>query len=188
MVEAGYADGLEMDLWGHEEGIQGVSPPLMIEKIGADLDKIGIKTTLKSPTWTVMFESLYSTDPEAHSPALYLKGYGAQGSSDPDAPGGFPDLLTDHRTVVEASGFKKEYLPDVDFDYIDEMMAKIKSETDPDARSMAVQELDRYLLVWHTNLPLTQSQDTAAYRSDLSGVYWHGFTDTFDWAAIRRSQ
>ena len=50
------------------------------------------------------------------------------------------------------------------------MMAKIKSETDPDARSMAVQELDRYLLVWHTNLPLTQSQDTAAYRSDLSGV------------------
>jgi peptide/nickel transport system substrate-binding protein len=188
MVEAGYADGLEMDLWGHKEGIQGVSPPLMIEKIGADLEKIGIKTTLKSPTWTVMFESLYSTDPEAHSPALYLKGYGAQGSSDPDAPGGFPDLLTDQRTVIEASGFKKEYLPDVDFDYIAEMMAKIRSETDPDARSMAVQELDRYLLEWHTNLPLTQSQDTAAYRSDLSGVHWHGFTDTFDWAAIRRNQ
>ena len=36
----------------------------MIEKIGADLEKIGIRTTLKSPTWTVMFESLYSTDPE----------------------------------------------------------------------------------------------------------------------------
>ena len=62
---------------------------------------------------TVMFESLYSTDPEAHSPALYLKGYGAQGSSDPNAPGGFLDLLTDDRTVVEASGFKSEYLPDV---------------------------------------------------------------------------
>ena len=188
MVEAGYADGLEMDLWGHKEGIQGVSPPLMIEKIGADLEKIGIKTTLKSPTWTVMFESLYSTDPEAHSPALYLKGYGAQGSSDPDAPGGFPDLLTDQRTVIEASGFKKEYLPDVDFDYLAEMMAKIRSETDPDARSMAVQELDRYLLEWHTNLPLIQSQDTVSYRSDLSGVHWHGFTDTFDWAAIRRNQ
>lgn len=53
---------------------------------------------------------------------------------------------------------------------------------------MAVQELDRYLLEWHTNLPLTQSQDTAAFRSDLSGVHWHGFTDTFDWAAIRRNQ
>ena len=188
MAEAGYADGLEMDLWGHKEGIQGVSPPLMIEKIGADLAEIGIKTTLKSPTWTVMFESLYSTDAEAHSPALYLKGYGAQGSSDPNAPGGFPDLLTDHRTVVEASGFKAEYLPDIDFDYLAEMMATIESETDPDARAMAVEELDRYLLEWHTNLPLIQTQDTVAYRSDLSGVHWHGFTDTFDWAAIRRSQ
>ena len=38
-----------MDLCGHEEGIQSVSRPLMIEKIGADLEKIGIKTTLKSP-------------------------------------------------------------------------------------------------------------------------------------------
>jgi peptide/nickel transport system substrate-binding protein len=188
MAEAGYADGLEMDLWGHKEGIQGVSPPLMIEKIGADLEQIGIKTTLKSPTWTVMFESLYSTDPEAHSPALYLKGYGAQGSSDPDAPGGFPDLVTDQRTVIDASGFKPEYLPDVDFDYIAEMMAKIRTETDPDARGMAVEELDLYLLEWHTNLPLIQSQDTVAYRSDLSGVHWHGFTDTFDWAAIRRTQ
>ena len=188
MAEAGYADGLEMDLWGHKEGIQGVSPPLMIEKIGADLEKIGIKTTLKAPTWTVMFESLYSTDPEAHSPALYLKGYGAQGSSDPDAPGGFPDLVTDQRTVIDASGFKPEYLPDVDFDYIAEMMAKIRTETDPDARAMAVEELDLYLLEWHTNLPLIQSQDTVAYRSDLSGVHWHGFTDTFDWAAIRRTQ
>merc|ERR1711964_760652 len=148
---------------------------LMIEKIGADLAEIGIRLTLKSPGWQVMFESLYSTEPEQHSPAMYLKGYGAQGSSDPMAPGGFPDLLIDHRTVVEASGFSAKYLPDVDFDFLAETVSKIELEEDAGLRGQLVEDLDRYLLEWGTNIALFQSQDSISYRDDLTGVYWNGF-------------
>jgi peptide/nickel transport system substrate-binding protein len=187
MAEAGYADGLEMDLWGHKEALIGISPPLQIEKIGADLAEIGINVTLKSPGWQVMFESLYSTEPEEHSPALYLKGYGAQGSSDPMAPGGLPDLLTDQRTVIDASGFSAKYLPDVDFDFLAEKVSQMETETDAARRAEVMQELDRYLLEWHTNIALFQSQDSVAYRDDLTGVHWNGFKRGFDWSTMRRN-
>ena len=67
------------------------------------------------------------------------------------------------------------------------MIEKIETESDAGARGQLVQELDRYLLEWHTNIPLIQAQDSAAFRDDLTGVHWHGFADTFDWAAIRRN-
>ena len=185
LAEAGYPEGLEMDLWAHKESLFGVDPPLVIEKLGADLEEVGIKTTLKAPTWRVMFESLYNDDPEAHSPALYFK---ANGFVFPDvaAPGGIPNFVTHPEQVVKASGWNSQYLPDVDFAFIDDKIEEARATTDSAMRAAAFRDLDRYLLEWANHHPLLQVQTALVYRDDLTGVYWNDFLRTLDWSTIRR--
>ena len=184
LAEAGYGDGLEMDLWGHKEFLFGVDPPLVIEKLGSDLAEVGINVTLKAPTWTVMFESLFNKDAEAHSPALYFKAYGYQ-YADVDGPGGY-SLLTDPGTVVETSGWNPTYLPDVDFAFQDRKLAESRATADPAERAAIFKELDRWYLKWGNHHMLLQVQGGTVYRDDLTGVYWNTFTNTFDWSSIRR--
>ena len=160
LAEAGYADGLDMELEYPDMVYGGVSFNTNAQKIQADLAEVGINVTLLPGEIQVALERYRSGD---HGVGYWLWG--------PDIldPLDFLSFMPPGKVATERNNWQLESLPQD----IQDMIAAAKVASDPADRMELFTALQEYTQQHGPFAPFNVPEVATAYRSDLQGYIWH---------------
>ncbi|MCY4070037.1 MAG: ABC transporter substrate-binding protein [Chloroflexi bacterium] len=160
LAEAGYADGLEMELEYPDMVYGGVSFNTNAQKIQADLAEVGINVTLLPGEIQVALERYRSGD---HGVGYWLWG--------PDIldPLDFLSFMPPGKVATERNNWQLDSLPQD----IQDMIAAAKVASDPDERMALFTALQEYTQQHGPFAPFNVPEVATAYRSNLQGYIWH---------------
>jgi len=159
LTKAGYPDGFDVTLSYPIFTFQGVNMDTNAQKIQADLKEVGINVTLNGQELQVELDN-YRNGKEAF-------GYWFWG----------PDFL-DPADVLsflpgEKVGLRAGWTADRGDKSILDLDAQAKVETDPAKRTEIFNKIQDYLLSNGPFAPFIQPNVQTAYRSNITGYYWH---------------
>ncbi|MBI1259412.1 MAG: ABC transporter substrate-binding protein [Chloroflexi bacterium] len=159
LTKAGYPDGFDVTLSYPIFTFQGVNMDTNAQKIQADLKEVGINVTLNGQELQVELDN-YRNGKEAF-------GYWFWG----------PDFL-DPADVLsflpgEKVGLRAGWTAERGDQSILDLDAQAKVETDPAKRTEIFDKIQDYLLSNGPFAPFIQPNVQTAYRSDITGYYWH---------------
>jgi len=159
LTQAGYPNGFDITLSYPIFTFQGVNMDTNAQKIQADLKEVGINVTLAGQELQVELDN-YRNGKEAF-------GYWFWG----------PDFL-DPADVIsflpgEKVGLRAGWTADRGDKTILELAAQAKVETDPAKRTEIFNKIQDYLLSNGPWAPFIQPNVQTAYRSNITGYYWH---------------
>ena len=160
LAEAGYADGLDMELEYPDMVYGGVSFGTNAQKIQADLAEAGINVSLAPGEVQIALERYRTGN---HGVAYWLWG--------PDIldPLDFLSFMPGGKVATERNNWDLDEVPQD----IQDMIAAAKVASEPMDRMELFTALQEYTQQNGPFAPFNVPEVTTAYRSDLAGYVWH---------------
>ena len=173
LAEAGYADGLDMNLEYPDFALGGVPFSTNAQKIQADLAEAGINVTLAPGELQVELEKYRSGQ---HSVGYWLWG--------PDIldPIDFTSFLPGGKVATERNNWQLEDVPEE----IQALIARAKTVADPAERIEVYTALQEFNQQSGPFAPFVVPEQPSAYRSDIEGFVFHPHW-TLDVSILSRS-
>ena len=160
LAEAGYADGLEMNLEYPDWALGGVSFSTNAQKIQADLAEAGINVTLAPGELQVELEKYRS--------GLHSVGYWLWGPDILD-PIDFTSFLPGGKVATERNNWQLEDVPED----IQALIARARTASDPDERMEVYTALQEFNQQHGPFAPFVVPEQPSAYLANLEGYMFH---------------
>lgn len=160
LAEAGYPDGLDVELEYPDIVYGGVSFATNAQKIQADLAEAGINVTLAPGEMQIALERYRTGN---HGVAYWLWG--------PDVldPLDFLSFMPSGKVATERNNWDLDEVPQE----IQDLIAQAKVVSDPMERMEVFTALQEYTQQNGPFAPFNVPEVSTAYRSDLLGYIWH---------------
>ena len=160
LAEAGYPDGLDVELEYPDIVYGGVSFATNAQKIQADLGEAGINVTLAPGEMQIALERYRTGN---HGVAYWLWG--------PDVldPLDFLSFMPSGKVATERNNWDLDEVPQE----IQDLIAQAKVVSDPMDRMEVFTALQEYTQQYGPFAPFNVPEVSTAYRSDLLGYIWH---------------